>query len=81
MALLMAEMLDQPASSQHHFSLPLYFHFFKINLTIPFTYLLPKNKLLQRIRQLILDEALSPVVSSGPNIFGEHERCREDACR
>lgn len=81
MALLKPEMLDWPASSPLHFSLLLNLHIFKMYLTVPFTYLLSRNKLLQRITQLILDETLSPGVSSGPNIFGEHERHREDACR
>lgn len=52
-----------------------------MNLTIPLTYLLPENKLFENIRQLNLDETQSPGVSSSPNILGEHERGREDACR
>jgi hypothetical protein len=79
MALLMPEILDQPASSQPYFSLHLNFHIFKMILTIHFTYKLPKNKSLQKLRQLILDETLCPRVSSNPNNFGVHKRAREDA--
>lgn len=71
----MPEILDQPASSQPYFSLCLNVHILKNDLTIPFTYLL------QKTRQLNLDETLSPGVSSSPDIFIEHERGRGDSRR